>query len=384
MTHTANIKISSYRNIDQIDQAQWDKLTGGNPLASSGWLQTVELTFNGLLRPLYVRAESNTGHLLGTAVCYVADKGPVVGDFDHMVLGRLKKPMHGIGLSFMPLLICCPLYAYGRHILLSSAVESGRERHVIAAILDHIEHEAKSRGLSLAFTNITSDERILMNELEARQYIYAYDLPHSCLDIAWETFDGYLLDLNKRGKHIRKNVKKEMNRLRRKGVEIQSITDPAATANRLIELLNLNSQRHNGLPFMFSQDFFIALKDHMGAKATIYGAFRGQELNGVCIQLNSHKEGHVTFVGVDHHAAGNDHSYFNLFFYEPINRAIKLGQRRLYFDRLMYTAKRRRGCRFIDTCIFYKPHKKNRKLFVKFWFAILTLWNRRIGPVAEE
>jgi len=384
MKLTADIKIYTYRNIDQISRAQWDRITGGNPLAGTGWLRTVELTINGGLIPLYVTAESSSGYLLGAAVCYVADKGPVICDFDHLVLGRLKKPLHLMGLSCMPLLVCCPLYAYGRHILLSDAIEGEHARIVVTTILDQIENEARSRGLGLAFTNITSDEGLLIQALEARRYLHAHDLPQSCLDIVWATFDDYLLDLRRHGKHMRKNVKKEINRLKRKGVEIRPITDPSAVAPRLLELLNLNSRRHNGVPFMFNQDFFTTLKECMGAMVDIYGAFRGSDLHGVCIQLRSRVEGHVAFIGVDHDAAGRDHSYFNLFFYEPTSRAIAKGPKRLYFDRLMYTAKRRRGCRFIDTCLFYKPHKKNRELFAKMWFGMLTRWNRHLGPVAED
>lgn len=384
MKLSADIELCTYRKIDRIDHTQWDQMTGDNPMAGTGWLRAVELTFNGRLRPLYVTAESSSGHLLGAAVCYIADKGPVIGDFDHMVLGRLKKPAHRLGLSFMPLLVCCPLYAYGRHILLSGAVEGERKQILVAAVLDHIEKEARSRSLALAFTNITSNERLLIQELEARHYLHAHDLPQSCLDIPWETFDDYLLDLKRHGKHMRDNVKKEMNRLKRKGVDIRPITDPSAVGPRLLALLDLNSRRHNGVPFMFNRDFFATLQDCMGTMVEIYGAFRGDDLHGVSIQLSSRTEGHVAFVGVDHAAAGNDHSYFNLFFYEPIGRAIAKGQKHLYFDRLMYPAKRRRGCRFIDTWFFYKPHRKNRGLLTTIWFGILTRWNRRIGPVAEQ
>lgn len=150
-----DIHTREYRRISQIDAKNWDRLAGQSPLASRGWLQTVESTFAGKVEPHYLTVENSTGRVLGAAVCYIAGKGPIVGDFDHVALGRLKPVAHKMAISFMPLMVCCPLYAYGRHILVEEGMDAPYARGVTRILLDKIESLARSSGLSLVFPNVT-------------------------------------------------------------------------------------------------------------------------------------------------------------------------------------------------------------------------------------
>lgn len=373
--------LQKYHSIRHIDKALWDELAGDNPLASHGWLETVELTHVGSQQPLYITAEKPAGRMLGAAVCYIVDKGPTLGDFDHIALGRLKSCAHKLGLSFMPLVVCGPLYAYGKHIHLADSTDEAQRLVVTNAIVGEIESIALSLGLSIVFPNITRPENQLLKQLARSRFLRVPDLPQSVLDIEWRDFNGYLKFLRKqRGKNIRNNVKKEMNRVQRRGVEIRIIDDPALEADRLHELLNLNYIRHNDVPFMFNRFFFKTLKTTMGESAVIHGAFRDGVLNGASIQLKGRTEGHVAFIGVDHEAAGNDNSYFNLFFYVPIAEAISAGLECLYFDRLMYAMKRKRGCHFLNTHFCFKPKNRWLGLLAALWFRGLGWWNRRVGP----
>ncbi len=372
--------IQEYRSIGHIDKTQWDRLTGSNPLGSHGWLQTVELTFIGNIQPLYITIEETKGRILAAATCYIADRGPILGDFDHMALGRLKIHARKFGISFMPLLVCCPLYAHGQHIFMIDTADKIQERAIVKAIVEKIENLALSLSLSLVFINIDRNEHQLMEQLTVKRFLRVKDLPQSVLDIDWRDFTGYLTFLKRCGRNIRKNVKKEMNRAKRLGVEIRPVKDPAAVSHRLHELLNSNCIRHNNVPFMFDRNFFSTLKEKMGKNAVIYGAYRDKDLNGVCIQLKSSTEGYLTLVGVDHAASGNDSSYFNLFFYVPIATAISTGLERLHYGRHMYAMKRKRGCRFTDTYFFYKPKNRFFGFLAAIWFKGLGWWNKRIGP----
>jgi predicted N-acyltransferase len=380
MTAAFRIVTREYQSIQQIDANSWARLNAESPLSSVGWLKTVEATLIGNSKPLYITAENPAGRILGAAVCYHASRGPIIGDFDHIGFGRLKPLAHKLGISFMPLLVCGPLYAYGEHILLEDNADRQNAPIIMNSIVDRIEKIATASGLSLAFTNIVEGEHELMQQLTQRRFVCVNDLPLAALDINWDDFDGYLAFLSQLGRKKRKNVNAEINRIKKSGVEIRPIENRNLRAHRILELLNLTCSHYNNAPFMFSQDFFSMLESNMGENAVVYGAFRGKVLNGVSIHLKGLTEGSVIFVGVDHQAAGNDYSYFNLGYNVPIADAISAGLKRLYFDRHMYTIKRRRGCKFINTYFLFKPHKKLSGLLSKSWFRVLGWWNKRVGP----
>ena len=106
MDSHAGVTIKEYDHIGLVDENAWNRLAGEAPSAATGWLRTVESTYAGAILPRYLTAEKGCGRIIGAAVCYLVDKGPVAGDFDHAVLGRLKRHAHKLGISWMPVVMC--------------------------------------------------------------------------------------------------------------------------------------------------------------------------------------------------------------------------------------------------------------------------------------
>ena len=55
---------------------------------------------------------------------------------------------------------------------------------------------------------------------------------------------------------------------------------------------------------------------------------------------------------------------------------------RLFFGRMKYDAKIRRGCHLERVFVLYRPRSSLKRLFTRGWFPVVTYRNRRI--VSEE
>jgi predicted N-acyltransferase len=369
--HSVNI----VESITELKKREWDELAFDNVFASYGWLKTVEEAFAGKICPRYVVIK-NSNRLVAVAVSYLFEKRRHVDDLDNILLGRLRRYVSNLGISFMPALICGPLFCYGKHFLVSSEASPEERRIATTELLDTIEGIATGRGLPVGFSGVMDDETELMRLLANRKYRKAIDLPLAFLDIKWGSFSEYVDHLKTISKKARKVVKNEINRNQKEGVVIKPLKGPENHEDRLGELVNDNAYRHNQRPFMFRQGFFAKLKENLGKEARFYVSIKHDAITGVCILLVRNKIGYLPMVGVDHNKTANDFTYFNISFYKPISDAISEGITVLYFGRGMYELKARRGCSSKNVYTYYNPFDNVKDRAVRLWFALLSAWNR--------
>jgi len=367
--------VNIVESITELKKREWDELVSDNVFASYGWLKTVEETFSGEIYPRYVVIE-NSNRLVAAAVGYIFHKRRHVDDFDNILLGRLRGYVSNLGISFMPALICGPLFCYGKHFLISSDTGPEQRRLVITELLDTIEGIATGRGLPVGFTGVMDEESELVRLLANRKYRKALDVPLAFLDIKWGSFSEYVDHLKTISKKPKKVVKNEINRNQKEGVVIKLLKGPENHEARLGELVNDNSYRHNRRPFMFRQGFFTKLQENLGKEARFYVSTKHDAITGVCILLERNNIGYLPIVGVDHYKTANDFTYFNISFYKPISDAISEGITRLYFGRGMYELKARRGCSSKSVYTYYKPFDNIKNMAAWLWFAMLSVWNR--------
>lgn len=371
--HTVEI----VNSIKGLKREEWDALIDDNIFASYGWLKTVERTFVGDVSPEYILVK-DSGRLIGAAVCYVSNKttNPDI-NLNNFMFGRLMKYTSKLGISFMPSFICCPMKCHGEHFLVEKGTDEEKRGVIMGELLDAIEKESSAIKLSVSFTNVLDEETELIQLLDKRGYKKMLSLPLNYLDIEWSSFEGYKKYVGRISKNMKQNIKKEINRNRREGVIIKTLEELDGYEGRLYELMNNNYFKYNRIPFPFRREFFKRLKDNLGKDVVIYISVKKDNLTGVCILLKRNEVGYASFVGVDHAFAGNDATYFNIMYYNPIMEAISYKTKKLYFGLGMYELKARRGCKVSDAYVFYKSFNKIKNIAIKPWFDFHSFWIRK-------
>jgi predicted N-acyltransferase len=367
-------------SITELDKTQWDEIAEKHMMSSYGWLKTMEETFVEKTIPQIFFITDSKG-IVGASACYIFNPGRVFANLDHVVFGRLHKLAHKLKLSFLPALICSQPLSYGSHFLFRKDLDPEKIRSARNKLFWAIEETAKKKRLPIAFINATVEEAQLDGLLQNSGYQKVLDMPLCYLDIQWNSFNDYRAHIKSVSKNNWKSIKREMNKNKKEGVLIQQLETVDTYEDRLHELVNINIDAHNRLPFMFSKAFYKRLKENLGNDATIYVAVKGGCITGVSISISKDGMMSVPIAGVDHGMSGNDFTYFNITYYRPIMDAISSGQTRMNYGRGMYELKRRMGCKMENIFFYYKPYNFREKLMAKSLFPLRGMWMKKILPV---
>ncbi|MFL5336421.1 MAG: GNAT family N-acetyltransferase [Geminicoccaceae bacterium] len=336
----------------------WDRLAGAHAIASHDWLTAIERASIPGLTPDYPSLPDGAG----AAVCYEARDRRCGLDPTGLLLGRLAAPAERLGLSWLPALICAPYRGHFGHLLGSDP----------AAVLDRVEALADELGLPLHLPRVLDEDRRLCRLLGERGYHRTAHDPVARLDIAWDSFEGYLASLTR---NARSAARGELRRNREAGVAIREIDDPATCADRVHRLLDDHNRRLNGVGVPFGRNFLPTLKAALGSRAILYGAWRDDRLVGVAVVLRQGDTAYTPYIGLDQERGA--FTYFNLACYRPIADAIPAGVRRFYFGTMLYAMKVRRGCRVLPTSHFYRGRTRAGHLALSPWFKAHAWWARR-------
>ncbi|MBI3595924.1 MAG: GNAT family N-acetyltransferase [Nitrospirae bacterium] len=362
--------------IHRIDRAEWDALVGENVFESYGWLKTLEQTFIGDQKPRYFLMREE-GRLIATAACYIAHPSEQIHNIDDTLLGRFKRYASKMGISFLPAVICAPRGAFGIHLSVGKHLDSKKAESAEMELIQTIEEFASEHRLPILFPNVMDHEISLIRSLSQRGYSKAVTFPLSFLDVEWSSFNDYLTGLKRISLNSAKIIRREINKNRNEGVVIEQLEKVDGCQDRIYELVNRNYWSHNGRPFPFRKEYFKALKENLGSDAVIYVATKKNELIGVCVLLRRKESYYLPVIGIDHESAGNDFTYFNLAYYQPIRDAISDRIKRIYYGQALYALKTRRGCKMSNTYTFYRPYQSVFQIAVKPWFLLLSVWYRK-------
>ena len=358
-------------SLKAIDPHEWDRLAGDNAFATHGWLLTVETCSRGRVEPFYF-VHREGGVAVATAVCYAVSHSNDVETLDHMIYGRAANLATALRFSFLPALVCGPRLGYGWHIGIDPALTAAHRDRVRTIMIDAMETAARQRSLELSFAHVMDHERELEQLLRARQYLRCSNVPVSVLDIRWPTFDAYL-------DHLSKRTRSEFRRQIRHNRAAGTVVDvPAATRGhdaQVLDLFDANMRKHSGLHFALNECCFAGLDAHMGGRAKLFSATKGEALTGACLVLTQGTSSYAVAVGVDQERAGDDYTYFHLAYNSIIADAIGAGVTRLYYGRGLYEVKLRRGCRLENTCVYSRASGAGRTATAA-WFKLASSWNR--------
>jgi predicted N-acyltransferase len=369
------VSIRVVKTITEVNKVDWNGLAGENVLMSHGWLRTIEETRLVPSNRLYLLAE-DTGRLVGGAVLEYS--GP--DRFDQLLFGRLANRTARLGISFGPVLDAHPYRSYGKAFLVEAGADSSGRKNIIRALYSEMERLTGIADGSIGFSKLMENEPELAELLKEEGFLRFTTSPLNYIDIKWSSFSGYREYIAGFSRNMESNIRKEMNKNRRVGVEIRAVEEVAECEDRLVQLAEMNRMKHNNLPFPFRRDFFSRLKEYMGGNAVIYGAFKKGELMGVALQLKTNRTAYSPIVGVDHDLSGNDATYFNLCYYKPIADAIENKIGRIYFGFGMYELKAKRGCRFLPVHVYFRSNRKWRNVAARSWMSVHSAWWARKSP----
>jgi len=367
--------IDVFSKIAEVPREEWDRLITTNVFATHGWLQTVETTYIGDIRPLYVLLREDAKPI-GATVGYILHKTGTVEDLDDRLLGRIKTLALRFGISFMPTMVCGTLWGYGDHLAVEPEANPERKQTVMNKLLDVVEGEAGRKGLPLNLIDVPEEDLNLAAVLRHRGYSRSRHVPMTLLDLRWSSFAEYTKHLDVISPNARKDLKWKINKNRKSGTTISVLENVSEDAERLHELLTLNYRRHWNLPFCFSKDFFSELQRNLGRNAVLHVSHKAGSITGVLLELRYNGTSQIPLVGIDHEKCGNDMTYFVLTYYAPIEEAISAGMTRLYFGPGHYLMKMRLGCRTTDLFIWHKSYRPLAHQAARFWFVVLSSWNR--------
>ena len=342
---------------------------------SYGWLKTAEATYRGDIRPKYVVVKE-ADNFKAAAVCYVFGKSRIVEDLDELVFGRLKPVAARLGISAMPAFVCWPLLGYGEHLMVAKSVDSGEKTTVMRLLLECMENEASKHNLPVAFVNVMDGESALIGMLHRRGYNKSVHIPLTYIDVGWSSFDEYLTYLGNLSNNSRKTVRREINRNRRRGTVVERLRDCDECEERLYQLLDMNSYKHNARPFSFSKSFFREIRRNLGDDVVFYVSWKKGVLTGVSVVFKRNKMIHLPMIGVDHDETGDDYTFFYLGFYKPMMDAVLDGTKRFYAGRGLYKTKARRGFQTANLYIYYRASTRTMNMAIKPWLVLLSEWNR--------
>ena len=283
-TMATGYSVASFDSIQELDVRQWDMLAPNDAMASHGWLSAVEgEPLEGVeVRYLVVR---HGQAIVAAAPCYFCHHRHRLFDPDRLLFGRARRWATRLGISFLPAILVGPYLSYGPGLLVSESLPDATRDGVCRTLLTEIEKQARLHGMPIHFPGLHFGAKEISSLLVDRGYLWTRDHAVSYLDIEWRDFGEYLTSLDSFSRHMRNNVRKEMNRFQRSGVTIQVVENPNSHLSRIRQLLNEQYQRLSGTDFPFSTRFLSNLKGALGEECVIYGASCDGRLVGIALLL---------------------------------------------------------------------------------------------------
>jgi len=376
MAHTdIRLKTSSIRqfeSIASINRSEWDQLAGGNIFDSYGWLRTIEETHAIRVRRKYYMLYQEK-RPVAAVPCYFQYPDHSAITMDNLIFGRFKKVALLLRMTVLPALISGGRGGLSENFLISRKLSPDIQHRIIEKLINRMEGKARGKKSALCFCGITKKGKELNEILKMNRYLSTKEMPHTYLDIEWHTFRDYRRYLKKIHPATEKTIRQEINRAKRAGLVVRRLENPASRQNRLHEIMDMHYFRLNGTHFPFYPHFFERLKHNLGDKASVYVAEKGEELLGVLIMLRSNDTIFFPMVGVDRARSGRERIFFNLVFNQPIRDAIETGIKRIYYGKLLYDVKIKRGCKIADNNLYIKArgpvHERALKVILRchFW-----------------
>ena len=364
------MKVRVVRSIHEVEPETWDRL-GPDAVFGHAWFRALEASRVVDCDPRHLVIEDG-GRVRGVLPCFVQRGDPYQ---------TLMKRLAGPAARWLPrqaLVAYSPL-AQRSEILLEPQVSMTRAVRACREAMDQICAE-EGIGIS-GWLFVRSDDAPLGRALHDAGYLAGFLAPSARWNNApFDSFDAYVERFKRVSRRRYKDVRYELNRFRRSGIELREDALSSLSDELLARMQDQHYARHNpGSRSPFDAVFFAALKRELGGRALVHTArSAGGEVLSYSIVLAAEKRWHMFLSGDrDPESAHQDKLHFNLNFYFPIQRAIECAVSHLEYGLSTYEAKLQRGCALAGVGFWVRAHTPLLRAALPGWVRAVDQWYRR-------
>jgi len=286
--------------------------------------------------------------------------------------GKIVSALEALGLfpSLERSLVCASPEAFYCQIVLDRSVDPSRRREVCNQAVQSAEEVAQREGVEVvAFLNVPSREKDLIDALRHRGYLECMRAKSAYLSIRWKTYDEYLRSFSR---SRRKGLKSERRKAQRLGLEVKSISRFSRLSNRFCEI-DAEMWRVRGKSSPYHPEYYELLDERMGLDSVAVVGYIDGEIQGFTILLG--RRGRTCafhYAGLATPAVRDSNLYFNICYGYTISRAIRNGSKEVRYGPAALHVKTGRGCQLEDLTMFFKPLRGIQRPS----FATLLLYDR--------
>lgn len=372
------MEVQQLDSLSKIDAAEWDRLAGDDALYSHAWLSVVEAcTFEHPVF-LYLLARVN-GTLLGAAACQIR-LGNESASLDKAFYGRASGMARATGFGATPAIVVGSRFGFSPPFIFDRSLSASQVEEIAETLISRIIERAELLKASVMLRN--TKPGMFVTALSRAGFVATPDVPTTYIDIRWNAFANFRRDLKKVHPATEKAIRNQASRAKRDGVVIERVTDPEMSSADLHEVLDAHYRRLNGISLPFADSFLSEAFRRLGDHADVTVARDASGVLGVHFALRRGGVSHALLVGTSTERARATDTYF-LLLNHVMNRAIESADRRLYFGRMLYDVKLRRGCSIEQSVIWIRGRSKLQRAGLKRLVPIRSMRIERMISALE-
>lgn len=377
------MEVQQFDSLSKIDAAEWDHLAADDVLYSHAWLSVVEMCPFEKADFFYLLVRES-GKLLGAAACRIHLRDDSAS-LDTSFYGRVSGLARAVGLGAAPAIVVGSRFGFSPPFLLDPALSDSHAEEIAQALVRRLVERAEVLKASVMVRNARRET--VAWALSREGFLPTPELPTTYIDIRWNTFAEFIRDLRNVHRATVKGIRHQISRAKREGIVIERITDPALVSAEVYEVLEQHHRRLNGVPLPFSRSLLPEAVRKLGDDAELIVARDGSHVLGVMFGLRRGGVCHAILVGTATERARTTDTYF-LMLDHMMARAIESADRRLYYGRLVYAVKMRRGCSIEDSMLWIRGRSKLHRAGLKRITPIrnirVTRMIRALEPVSRS
>lgn len=340
-------------------------MAGVYPLYGRGWHRAQELALAVAGRPCYLVARRN-GEPVGMAA------GREENWMDQVLYGKAAGLARAVGLGVGAAMRYGVVTGVGEAIVLAKGLGERERAEARGALIDAMIDGAA--GAAVVVRGVRRWERELRAALEARGFVATRDVATTYLPLPEGDFGSYRRWLRQRHATTEKNIGRELSLGRRGGLTIGEMGDWESEREKIATIFAAHWERWNG-PLPYRRDYMTLLREGLGEHGALRAAWVDGVLTGVQLVARAGEAEMALAIAMDEERGKKSAAYFNLGYNSMIEAAMAEGRRGIYFGRLLYAAKARRGCVAVPVEMYIRP---GRTWMGPVWRAAFPARDRKV------
>ncbi len=257
--------------------------------------------------------------------------------------------------------VCSPLSYRTQLAMAGDAACSPHE--ISRALISGLQGRAYDVGQPVCFYSVGEDDEVLSRDLEEAGFLRVFGIYDNYINLSgFRSFDDYLQTFKSK---TRWRLRNERRKVSASGVAIRSVSDIDEYAETISRQYTATYSKYGPSYLKHPADFWVSLSRFLGDRLEVVLATRESRHVAVSLLLKCEKQREMWLyrIGRDYDVPDGSSLYFDMAFYQPIERAIQCGYQRYWLGPGGYEAKLRRGAVPVPFYSWYWfPKKRDRWL----------------------